>query len=67
MWSTPAAHHFKNTLEESQQRYKTWEELPVEKKLAFEQKYVFGLRSLPPIENLLEGHMRYALSQFRRT
>eukprot|EP00971_Amphidinium_carterae_P157461 3121551-Amphidinium_carterae.2 len=49
MWSTPAAHHFKNTLEQSQERYKAWEELPIEKKLAFEQKYVFGLRSLPPI------------------
>eukprot|EP00971_Amphidinium_carterae_P335979 6472082-Amphidinium_carterae.4 len=56
MWSTPAAHHFKNALEQSQERCKDCEELPIEKKLAFEQKYVFGLRSLPLIENLLEGH-----------
>eukprot|EP00971_Amphidinium_carterae_P077351 1527779-Amphidinium_carterae.1 len=51
MSSTPAAHHFKNALEQSQERCKAWEELPVERKLAFEQKCVFGLRSLPPIEN----------------
>eukprot|EP00971_Amphidinium_carterae_P225016 4463813-Amphidinium_carterae.1 len=45
------------------ERYKAWGKLPVDEKLAFEQKYVYGIRSLPPVENLLEGHMRYALSQ----
>eukprot|EP00971_Amphidinium_carterae_P299407 5948980-Amphidinium_carterae.2 len=59
MWSPAAAHYFRSTLDESIERYKFWERLPVDEKLAFEQKYVYGIRSLPPVENLLEGHMRY--------
>eukprot|EP00971_Amphidinium_carterae_P149756 2969067-Amphidinium_carterae.2 len=32
-------------------------------KLQYEQKYIYGLQSLPPVQDLLEGHMRYSLIQ----
>eukprot|EP00971_Amphidinium_carterae_P178836 3547129-Amphidinium_carterae.1 len=63
LWSTTAAQRFQDFLKEAEKQRDDWERLPHAQKLQYEQKYVYGLQNLPPVQDLLEGHVRYSLIQ----
>eukprot|EP00971_Amphidinium_carterae_P084409 1670618-Amphidinium_carterae.1 len=58
-----AATTFRKHLESAQERHDHWNQLPNVEKLQFEHQYTYGLGKLPPVQEFLEGHMRYSLTQ----
>eukprot|EP00971_Amphidinium_carterae_P240187 4768754-Amphidinium_carterae.3 len=63
LWSTVAATTFRKHLEDAQERHEKWNQLPNVEKLEFERQYTYGLGQLPPVQEFLEGHMRFSLTQ----
>eukprot|EP00971_Amphidinium_carterae_P080557 1593952-Amphidinium_carterae.1 len=58
-----AAQRFHGHLKDAGKQHIDWDKLPHAQKLQYEQQYIYGIQSLPPVQDFLEGHMRYSLIQ----